>query len=126
MPHGEKVAWRSAGRGQEVVVGQYMVTEQVGDRQSVHDADAHQMGNRSPFLHFRCVLLLRGGEVAVPGVRLVGRRPIAVEAGLFVLDQPLIAGTNDPEEYECIDRQPGSAARVGDSFLTRLVWPVGS
>lgn len=83
-----------------------MLAVQLGDWQPVADADTYQVGGGSPFLHFRCALVLRGGEVAIPRLRFVRGRPVTVEPRLLVLDQPVMAGTNDPQHYECVDRQP--------------------
>lgn len=73
-----------------------MLAVQLGDWQPVADADTYQVGGGSPFLHFRCALVLRGGEVAIPRLRFVRGRPVTVEPRLLVLDQPVMAGTNDP------------------------------
>ena len=126
MPHGVKVARHPACRGQKVSIGQHVAAVQLGDRQSVDDADAYQVGDGSPFLHFGCAFLLRGGEVAIPGLWFVGGCPVAVETGLLVLDQPVVARANDAEQNECVDGQPCSepcvrSCRQGGTPRLRLV-----
>ena len=94
MPHGVEIARRPAGRGQKISVAQHVLALQLGDWQSVDDADAHKVSDGSPRLQFGCALVLGSCEVAIPDRGFVGGCPVAVKTGLLVLDQPVVARAN--------------------------------